>query len=241
MRNPQFPLRPDRRSALSRRTFLKAVAGAGAGLTLGLYALDDAAQQPAMGAAPAPATPAAAMPPVTPMAFVRIAPDNTVTVLVKHVEMGQGTYTGLPTLIAEELDASWAQVRVEGAPADAKLYANLAFIQFGAAQFTGGSTALANSFVQYREAGAAVRAMLVAAAADQWKVPADSIVVKNGELTHASGRKATFGQLAEAAARQPVPQSPKLKDPKDFVYIGKSFARRIRAPRRTARRSSRRT
>ena len=84
----------------------------------------------------------------------RIKPDNAVTVLVKHVEMGQGTYTGLPTLVAEELDAAWSQVRVEGAPADEKIYNNLLL---GPLQVTGGSTAMANSFEQYRQAGAAAR------------------------------------------------------------------------------------
>jgi len=220
MRNLRFPRSIDAPPRVSRRGFLKVSAGAGAGLTLGLYAFEPAAQQTAPETAPAPVAPAP--PPVRPMAFVRIAPDNTVTVIAKHLEMGQGTYTGLPTLIAEELDASWAQIRVEGAPADAKLYANLAW---GGAQGTGGSSAIANSFLQYRQAGAAARAMLVAAAAEQWKVAPDAIVVKNGELTHASGRKATFGQLAQAASTQPVPQDPKLKDPKDFVYIGKNFAR----------------
>src|SRR4051812_2866756 len=126
MRNLRFPLPPSTPARVSRRTFLKVSTAAGAGLTLGLYAQDDAAQQTAGGetaaAAPAPAAPA---PPVTPMAFVRIAPDNTVTVISKHLEMGQGPYTGLSTLVAEELDASWAQIRVEGAPANARLYANL--------------------------------------------------------------------------------------------------------------------
>ena len=225
MRNLRFPPQPAPaqrdRQPVSRRAFLKVSAAASTGLTLGLYALDSAGADAAPAAAAA-APPAPAAPAVMPTAFIRIAPDNTVTVISKHVEMGQGTYTGLPTLIAEELDASWAQIRVEGAPADAKVYGNLAW---GGAQGTGGSSAIANSFLQYRQAGAAARAMLVAAAAAQWKVPPESIAVKNGELSHASGRKATFGQLAQAAAAQPVPQSPRLKDPRDFVYIGKTFAR----------------
>jgi len=221
MRNLRFLATPAPAHGVSRRAFLKASAAAGTGLTLGLYALDDVAQQAPMPAAtPAPGAPAE--PAATPLAFIRIAPDNTVTVISKHLEMGQGTYTGLPTLVAEELDASWSQIRVEGATADAKRYANL---DWGGAQGTGGSSAIANSFLQYRKAGAAARAMLVAAAAEQWKVAPDSVVVKNGELTHASGRKATFGQLAQAAAKQPVPQSPKLKDPASFVYIGKAAPR----------------
>src|SRR6267378_2447503 len=107
-----------------------------------------------------------------PNAFIRIAPDNTVTVIVKHLEMGQGTYTGLPTLVAEELDADWSQMRVEAAPADAKRYNNLFW---GTMQGTGGSTALANSYEQLRKAGAAARAMLVGAAAERWRVPASDI------------------------------------------------------------------
>ena len=94
-----------------------------------------------------------------PNAFIRVGADNTVTVFVKHLEMGQGTFTGLPTLVAEEMDAAWAQMRVEGAPADAARYNNLFW---GPVQGTGGSTAMANSYDQLRKAGAAARAMLVA-------------------------------------------------------------------------------
>jgi isoquinoline 1-oxidoreductase beta subunit len=156
-----------------------------------------------------------------PNAFVRIGSDNTVTVIVKHLEMGQGTYTGLPTLVAEELDAAWSQIRAEGAPADAKVYNNLFW---GPAQGTGGSTALANSYEQLRKAGAAARAMLVAAAAEKWKVPAKEIRVSNGVVSHGS-RKATFGELAADAAKQKVPEDVPLKDPKDFVYIGRPARR----------------
>ena len=124
--------------------------------------------------------------------------------LVKHVELGQGTYTGLPTLVAEELDAAWSQIKVVGAPADAQRCRNTIWrAYFGLdAQGTGGSTAMANSFEQYRQAGAAARAMLVAAAAERWKVPSDAIQVKNGVVSHASGKKATFGELADAASKQ---------------------------------------
>ena len=106
-----------------------------------------------------------------PNAFVRIGTDNTVTVIVKHLEMGQGTYTGLPTLVAEELDAAWSQMRVEGAPADAKLYNNLLW---GRSQGTGGSTAMANSFEQYRARPARRRARCWSARRPKhWNVPAD--------------------------------------------------------------------
>lgn len=158
-----------------------------------------------------------------PNAFVRIGADNTVTVIAKHLEMGQGTYTGLATLIAEELDADWAQVKVEGAPGDAKRYNNLAW---GPYQGTGGSSAIANSFEQMRHAGATARAMLVQAAATAWHVPASEITVKAGVLSHASGKEANFGAFAEAASTLAVPETVTLKDPKDFTLIGKVAPRK---------------
>jgi isoquinoline 1-oxidoreductase beta subunit len=161
---------------------------------------------------------------------VRIGTDNTVTVIVKHFEMGQGTFTGLPTLVAEELDADWSQIRAEGAPADATRYNNLFM---GQMQGTGGSTAMANSYDQMRKAGAAARAMLVAAAAERWKVAAGEITISRGVVQHAATNKtARFGSLAAAAAKQPVPQDVKLKEAKDFVFIGR------RAPRTDARAKS---
>ncbi len=204
----------------SRRTFLKSSASAAAGFTLGFFLPGKGfAQVAAPGQAGARVAPAGVW---QPNAFIRVGNDSSVTVLVKHLEMGQGTYTGLPTLVAEEMDAAWTQIRVEGAPADAKLYNNLLL---GPIQGTGGSTAMANSFEQLRKAGAAVRAMFVGAAAKRWNVPAESITVRQGVLTHASGRKATFGELAADAAMQPVPTSVNLKDSKDFVYIGKRVPR----------------
>src|SRR3989442_4226875 len=210
---------------LSRRDFLKA----GAGLTLGIVA-PGAFAQGGPGQAGGTAVAAGAF---APNAFVLIGSDNAVTVIVKHLEMGQGTYTGLPTLVAEELDADWSQIRVEGAPADASRYNNLFF---GQMQGTGGSTALANSYQQMRKDGAAARAMLVSAAAERWNVAPESITVARGVVPHQpSDRKATFGQLAADAAKLPVPQEVKLKDAKDFVYIGR------RAPRTDARAKSPRT
>ena len=207
---------------LSRRDFLKA----GAGLTLGLAAPGVFAQA-GPGQAGGKVVAASVF---EPNAFVRIGTDNRVTVIVKHLEMGQGTYTGLPTLVAEELDADWGQIRVEGAPADAKRYNNLFW---GPAQGTGGSTAIANSWEQLRKAGATARAMLVSAAAQRWGVQPDSLTVSRGTVLHkTSGRKASFGQLAADAAKLPVPAEVKLKDAKDFVYIGK------RAPRTDSRAKS---
>ncbi|ETX13964.1 aldehyde oxidase [Roseivivax halodurans JCM 10272] len=150
-----------------------------------------------------------------PNAFIRIAPDNTVTVLSKHIEFGQGPYTGLATLVADEMDASWDQIRVESAPANDELYKNLAF----GLQGTGGSTAMANSWMQMRQAGAAARAMLVAAAAEEWGVDASTISVSAGEVTDGTNR-ASFGELAEAAARQSVPVEPAVKNRSEFTLIG---------------------
>lgn len=155
--------------------------------------------------------------PAAPNAFLRIAPDDSVTVIIKHVEFGQGPQTGLATLAAEELDADWGQMRAEMAPANQKLYANLNM----GVQGTGGSSAMANSYYQMRKAGAAARAMLVAAAAKEWGVPESEITVSKGVIAHAgSARKSGFGAFAEAAAKMPAPSDPKLKDPADFVLIG---------------------
>jgi isoquinoline 1-oxidoreductase beta subunit len=149
---------------------------------------------------------------------LRIGADGSVTVIAKHVEMGQGAYTGIATVLAEELDADWAQVRVESAPANAKLYANLAF---GTLQGTGGSSAMANSWSQLREAGAKGRAMLLTAASQEWKIPVTDLTVDKGVVYHAgSKRQASFGALAGKAAALPVPDKVTLKDPKDFKLIG---------------------
>ncbi|MDP9939296.1 xanthine dehydrogenase family protein molybdopterin-binding subunit [Ectopseudomonas alcaliphila] len=195
---------------VSRRSLLK---GAG-GLALGIFFAPLMRGMDALAAGG----------PLEPNAFVRIDLDGTVTVLAKHLEMGQGSYTGLATLLAEELDADWDKVRVEGAPADAKRYNNLAF---GPMQGTGGSTAMANSWEQMRNAGATAKAMLVAAAAQRWGVPASEVSVSQGVVSHAgSGRSAGFGELVEAAASLPVPEQVQLKDPKDFKLIGKLDLRR---------------
>ena len=207
------------KSGMSRRNFLRVMGGAGIGLIVNV-AFQREADAQASGAAAV--LRAAGVETVDATGFVRIAPDNTVTVMIKHLEMGQGPYTGLATLVAEELDADWSQMRAEGAPANDNLYKNLAF----GTQGTGGSTAVANSYEQMRKAGATARALLVAAAAEQWKVAGSEITVKQGVVRHASSsREATFGQLAEAAARQTPPKDVKLKDPKDFTLIGKKLIR----------------
>ncbi len=150
-------------------------------------------------------------------AFVRIAPDDTVTVLSKHLEMGQGPYTGLTTIVAEELDADWSQMRVVHSPADDKLYANLAYGAMG----TGSSSSISNAYEQMRQAGATARAMLVQAAAEEWGVPAAEITVEKGLIRHAgSGRESGFGALAEKASQVKLNGAAPLKDPKDFRLIG---------------------
>ena len=159
-----------------------------------------------------------------PNAFVQITPDNWVVVIVKHLEMGQGTTTGIATIVAEELDADWARVRAEYAPSDPTLYNNLAW---GPVQGTGGSTAMRAGYEQMRRAGAAARAMLVEAAAGTWRVPANEISVQNGTLAHKSSKRASFGEMALAAAKLPVPQNVTLKDPARFVLIGKEGGHRL--------------
>jgi isoquinoline 1-oxidoreductase beta subunit len=196
----------------SRRRFLQGAGGLALGIYTGAAFADSGTAAP--GSAGGQLVAAGSF---EPNAFVRIGSDGIVTVVSKHLEMGQGTFTGLATLLAEELDADWDMVRVEGAPADVNKYKNLLM----GIQLTGGSTAMANSWEQMRKAGAAARAMLVAAAAQEWKVPADSISVAKGVLHSKGGHKANFGQLALKAAQQPVPQDVALKDPKDFTLIGK--------------------
>src|SRR3984893_1493335 len=177
----------------TRREFLKSAGTVGAmALTIGFEWAGSTRRALAVGPA-APAVGSA----FTPNAFLRIGSDNSVTVIAKHVELGQGAYTGIATIVAEELDADWAQVRVESAPADAKRYANLAF---GTIQGTGGSSAMANSWMQLREAGGKARAMLLAAAAKQWNVPVADLTVEQGVVHHtASNRQASFGALGQSA------------------------------------------
>ena len=163
---------------ISRRDFLRIAGGVGIGLVVNIAFERPAAAQASGAAAVLRAT---GTPTVDATGFIRIAPDNTVTVMIKHLEMGQGPYTGLATLVAEELDADWSQMRAEGAPANNDLYKNLAFGMQG----TGGSTAVANSYEQMRKAGATARALLVAAAAETWNVPPMEIGVKQGVVRHA--------------------------------------------------------
>ena len=184
----------------SRRAFLKGAAAGSAALVVGFTPT---------GLLAATSGPADFNP------FVKISADGTVTVIIKHFEMGQGTTTGLATLAAEELDADWSGVAIEFAPADNARYANLLFH----AQGTGGSTAIANSYMQYRKAGAAARDMLVRAAADAWGVDPKTVSVENSTLK-AGDKSASFGEFAAAAAKLEAPAEPALKSSADFKLIG---------------------
>ena len=167
------------------------------------------------------ATPPPAQP-VDPNAYVRIGTDSQVTVIVKHIEWGQGIFTGLATLVAEELDAAWDQMRAESAPADATLYGNALF---GGMQATAGSTSLACSYDLMRQAGAAARFLLIQTAAQRWGVPASEIRIAQGVISHAAtGRHGTFGEFAEAAAKLPAPKQVVVKDPATFRFIGRPDA-----------------
>ncbi|NIJ21792.1 isoquinoline 1-oxidoreductase beta subunit [Sphingomonas naasensis] len=168
----------------------------------------------------ASAAPAQSGLPFAPNAFVRVSPDNLVTVIIKHVEFGQGPATGLATLVADEMDADWSQIRVEMSPANDPLYKNLAFGTMG----TGGSTAIGNSWLQMRSAGASAKAMLVEAAAKRWGVPAASIKVSKGVVS-SGRRKASFGELAADAAQLKPPEKPVLKTPDQFTLIGRDTPR----------------
>ncbi|GLR25678.1 xanthine dehydrogenase family protein molybdopterin-binding subunit [Limnobacter litoralis] len=214
-------------SKLSRREFLKA----GVGFTLAVQLPMSMAASKLKAGGPGQVGAQVETGSFAPNAFVTIGEDNTVTVICKHLEMGQGVFTGLATLVAEELDADWAQVHAQGAPA-AKAYNNL----FWGVQGTGGSTAIANSFEQMRKAGATARAMLVEAAAQRWKVPVHKIQVTKGLVHTADGHhKATFGELAQAAAALPVPENVTLKQAHEFKLIGKTAPRKDSAAKTTGK------
>jgi isoquinoline 1-oxidoreductase beta subunit len=194
---------------LTRRSFLRTSALSGAGLVIAFYV-------PRKGIAAA-AEPQKAPP--APNAFVRIAPDESVTILLSHSEMGQGIWTGLAMLLAEELSCDWSRIRVEHAPA-APVYAHTAF----GIQMTGGSTSTWSEFERYRTVGAMARDMLVRAAAQRWKTDPRKLRAEDGYV-HRGREKLSYGQLAEAAQRLSPPASVKLKDPKEWKLIGKPVRR----------------
>jgi isoquinoline 1-oxidoreductase subunit beta len=207
---------------VSRRQFVVVLATAGGGLLLGCRVGDRTGARSSAAAA-APDLPAFA-----PDAFVRIGTDGRVTVIVPQVEMGQGMYTSMPMLVAEELEVPLDQVQVEHAPPSDKLYANPIF----GFQATGGSTSIMGFYEPLRKAGASARTMLVAAAAQRWGVEPASCRAEKGSVHHpATGRTLTYGALADAAAKLPVPAEVKLKDPKEFVLIG-TPAKRLDSPQK---------
>ncbi|GAB4557332.1 MAG: xanthine dehydrogenase family protein molybdopterin-binding subunit [Haliangiales bacterium] len=199
---------------LSRRSALKWMGAAGAGLVIGVHLPPTGRRALAQQAADAAA-------PFAPNVFVSVGTDSLVTVQIKHIEFGQGPMTGLATLVADELDADWSQMRAALAPANIA-YKNLLF----GAQLTGGSSSIANSFIQMRTAGATARAMLVSAAAKSWRVPAREITVSKGVIGHqASGKQASFGELAALAAKETPPAKPTLKTPEQWTLIGTKVPR----------------
>ena len=197
---------------LSRRGFVVLAGAATGGLTLGIAPAAGAAKRSAVASEPIAAFT---------QPFLRIASDGSVTVFAKHLDMGQGIWSGLASIVAEELDAAWRQMRVEGAPADRALYKHLVF----GMQTTGGSTSTSNSWLQLRRAGATARAMLVQAAATQWSVPASEVQVAAGVISHRSGRHAGFGEVAARAAALPVPAEVTLKDASAFTLLGRQLPR----------------
>jgi isoquinoline 1-oxidoreductase beta subunit len=164
-------------------------------------------------------------------AYIRIAPDNTVTILSSQFEMGQGAYFGIATLVNEELDAEWANIKVEGGFGNPALFGNIAW--GGAAQGTGGSTSMASSWDRYRKAGAAARLMLVSAAAVAWNLPASEIKAEKGMLTHSSGKSASYGEMAEAAAKVAMPADIQLKPRDKWTQIGSADLRRYDSKAKT--------
>jgi isoquinoline 1-oxidoreductase beta subunit len=199
----------------TRREFLKSSAAGTLGLVVGFHVFARSEAQAAI---------AGSVSQFAPNAFVRIAPDDTITVVSKHLEHGMGIHTGLATLIAEELDADWSKIRVVPAPANVELYKNL----FAGSQATQGSHSMSNSHEQYRKAGATARAMLIGAAAKMWHVPPGELAVEKSVVTHPlSKRNASFGELASMAATEPVPQNVTLKDPKHFTLIGDGSLHRV--------------
>ncbi|MEB0135542.1 xanthine dehydrogenase family protein molybdopterin-binding subunit [Actimicrobium sp. CCC2.4] len=197
-------------SHISRRHFMKASSVVGGGLLLGFFV-------PGMNKMANAQAPKAVY---APNAFLRIAPDNTITVAVNRLEFGQGVNTSLPMLIAEELDCDWTLVRSELAPA-AEVFKDPAF----GMQMTGGSGTIAHSYTQYREIGATARAMLIAAAAQQWQVEPARCSTADGVVIGPGGKKASYGALADAAMKLPMPEKVVLKDPKNFKRIGKPTPR----------------
>ena len=197
---------------LKRRQFLKTSAAASAyaasGLVIGFHL-------------PANAKAAASNAKIVqPNAWVKIGTDNSVTIICHRSEMGQGTYTSMPMLVAEELEVDLRKVKIEMAPAD-PAYIN----KLLGGQLTGGSTSVRDAWTTLRQAGAQARMMLVSAAAKEWNVPEGDCRAQNGQVLSKGGKKMFYGQLAEKAAALPVPKDPPLKPASDFKIVGKPMRR----------------
>jgi isoquinoline 1-oxidoreductase subunit beta len=202
----------------SRREFLKASAAASGAFVLATFVPFRNRAQAAEGGGMAQGV-------IDPNVFLKIGADDSITLISKHFEMGQGITTGMATLVADELDADWSKMRFEFAPNNPALYNNLVF---GPYMVTGGSTSMLGAWMQMRQVGAAARTMFLTAAAAGWNVPASELKIDKGVISHpASGRKTSFGKLSAQAMKVsvPAPASLKLKDPRDWKLIGK------RAPR----------
>lgn len=199
------------RPGISRRAFLKAGAVIGGGLIVGFHL-------------PVKESPAATVSDpgeaVEPNAFIHISSDNSITLIINKSEMGQGVYTSLPMLIAEELECDWKKIRIESAPV-APVYNHTVF----GMQMTGGSTSVWSEYDRMRKVGAAARMMLIAAAAGMWKVDIASCRAQKGAVVHSGGRRLTYGQLADEAAKMQVPKKIKLKGPAKFKIIGRPTKR----------------
>jgi isoquinoline 1-oxidoreductase beta subunit len=193
-------------TTVSRREFVSVLTAAGGSLLLG-YRVGEGQRVASVASAPG----------FAPNAFIRIAPDGSITLFMPQAEMGQGTHTSMSMLLAEELEVTPEQVRLEHAPPDDRLYANPLFGE----QITGASSSIRMFYEPLRRAGATARAMLIAAAAASWNVDAASCRARNGVVTHTpTGRTLSYGALAAKAATVPVPDKIALKDPKDFTLIG---------------------
>ena len=214
--------RPAARMETSRRQFLLGALAAGTGIAVGYRVL---AASPAFAGEAETESGSHAFSP-----YLMIGADGKATVLSSQFEMGQGSYNGVATLVAEELDADWSTIDVKGAAGNIPAYGNIAF--GGTMQGTGGSTSMSTSWERYRKAGAAARAMLVAAAAAEWGVDAAEITVENGTLAHPSGKSGGFGAFAAKAATMPVPNDVKLKEPGDWKLIGNAKLKRFDSARK---------
>ncbi|MDX0444925.1 molybdopterin-dependent oxidoreductase [Sinorhizobium medicae] len=206
----------------SRRQFLLGALAVGTGIAVGYRLLS---ASPALAGEAEAGNDSHAFSP-----YLTIGGDGKVTILSSQFEMGQGSYNGIATLVAEELDADWSTIDVKGAAGNIPAYGNIAF--GGTMQGTGGSTSMSTSWERYRKAGAAARAMLIAAAAAEWRVDAAEITVENGVLSHPSGKSGGFGAFAAKATTMPVPADVKLKEPSAWKFIGNAELKRFDSARK---------